>query len=132
MVLQWRLREGEHLDETVEAKEFGVSRTSVREALQRQVSAHLSEQRPRRGGAMTQPASMIVIEIEMFHTMADLQAIFDRRTARRATLLALPQLSSANELCLLAVGSQATLRPTRVSMKPATGYVTASKGTAFS
>jgi DNA-binding GntR family transcriptional regulator len=79
MVFTGQVREGERLDEKLLAKKFGGSRTPVRKALQLLVSSKLAKQRPRRGVFVKQPASTTVIE--MFETMAEIEAVCGRLAA---------------------------------------------------
>lgn len=93
--------DGQRLDETQLAERFGVSRTPVREALQRLVSAQLAEQRPRRGVFVRQPASMAVVE--MFETMAEIEGVCGRLAAQRATQNDIVSLRKLNENCMQAI-----------------------------
>lgn len=101
MVFTGQFEEGQRLDETNLAKRFGVSRTPIREALQRLVVANLAEQRPRRGVFVRQPGSMTVIE--MFETMAEIEGVCGRLAAERISSNALESLREANRLCQQAV-----------------------------
>jgi DNA-binding GntR family transcriptional regulator len=104
MVFTGQVHDGERLDETLLARKFGVSRTPVREALQRLVSSKLAEQRTRRGVFVKQPASITVIE--MFETMAEIEAVCGRLAAQRRIPMALEHLAAANALCLQALDQQ--------------------------
>lgn len=101
MVFTGQFKDGERLDETLLAQRFGVSRTPVREALQRLVAARLAEQKPRRGVFVCQPASMTVIE--MFETMAEIEGVCGRLAAERAAPEDIEKLEAQNELCLQAI-----------------------------
>ena len=101
MVFMGQFRDGERLDETQLAEKFGVSRTPIREALQRLVAAQLAEQRPRRGVFVKQPPSMTVVE--MFETMAEIEGVCGRLAAERASKTDINALNSINELCMEAI-----------------------------
>ena len=104
MVFTGQFGEGERLDETALAKRFEVSRTPIREALQRLVIADLAEQRPRRGVFVKQPGSMKVIE--MFETMAEMEGICGCLVAQRITPAGMKELDRLNALCRAAVDAR--------------------------
>lgn len=82
-IVTGRLLPGEHLEELVLAGRFQVSRTPVREALQKLVTAELAEKRPRRGVEVAQiSADRLRL---MFEAMAELEAICGRLAALRMT-----------------------------------------------
>ena len=87
--------DGERLDEVQLAKRFSVSRTPVREALQRLSLSGLVEQIPRRGVFVRQPGPVELIE--MFEVMAELEAICARLAATRISEKALQELHETNE-----------------------------------
>jgi DNA-binding GntR family transcriptional regulator len=97
---------GQKLDEISLAKHFDVSRTPIREALQRLVHSGMAEQIPRRGVFVRQPGPMELIE--MFETMAELEAACGRLAASRITEEGLAQLLIANENCQKAAINQDT------------------------
>lgn len=101
MVFTGQFQEGERLDEMRLAKKFGVSRTPVREALQRLVATDLAEQLPRRGVFVRQPNSITLIE--MFETMAEVEGVCGRLAAQRMTAEGLATLETLNGLCLDAI-----------------------------
>ncbi len=101
MVFTGQFQDGERLDEMSLATMFNVSRTPIREALQRLVEARLAEQRPRRGVFVRQPASMAVVE--MFETMAEIEGVCGRLAAQRATRQAINALEAANKECTRAI-----------------------------
>lgn len=101
MVFTGQFSEGERLDETRLAHRFGVSRTPIREALQRLVSAGLAQQLPRRGVFVRQPNSITLIE--MFETMAEMEGVCGRLAAERMTCEGLDALRSANSQCVAAI-----------------------------
>lgn len=100
MVFTGQFQEGERLDETRLADRFQVSRTPVREALQRLVAAGLAQQLPRRGVFVRQPSSITLIE--MFETMAEMESVCGRLAAQRMTCEGLQRLRSANADCIAA------------------------------
>jgi len=74
---------GMRLDEVALAKEFGVSRTPIRETLIQLHSSGMIDLRPRRGAivAVMSPHRLC----EMFEVMAELEAMCGRLAARRMT-----------------------------------------------
>lgn len=103
MVFTGHFEQGQRLDETSLAQLFGVSRTPVREALQRLVGVDLAEQRPRRGVFVKQPLSRRIEE--MFEAMAEIEAVCGRLAAERMTKSDLRVLSDINEECKAAIDS---------------------------
>lgn len=101
MVFAGQFSDGDRLDEIRLAKQFGVSRTPVREALQRLVASGLAEQFPRRGVFVRQPGPVELME--MFEVMAELEAVSGRLAAMRISDAALAELGDANQKCQLAV-----------------------------
>ncbi|MFD0858055.1 GntR family transcriptional regulator [Roseovarius aquimarinus] len=97
--------DGTRLDENALAERFGVSRTPIREALQKLVQSGLAAQLPRRGVFVRQPGPVELIE--MFEVMAELEAAAARLAARRITDDALAELGRANALCAKAVEENA-------------------------
>ncbi|MFK7993620.1 MAG: GntR family transcriptional regulator [Granulosicoccus sp.] len=89
--------DGERLDEIKIAQQFEVSRTPVREAFQRLVITGLAEQIPRRGVFIRLPGPVELLE--MFETMAELEAACGRLAAQRISEDGLNLLSVANEKC---------------------------------
>lgn len=73
---------GTRLEEPALAERFGVSRTPVREALQRLSASGLVELKPRRGTQVLNPS--LTRMVEMFEVMAELEAVCARLCARRA------------------------------------------------
>ncbi len=96
--------DGDRLDEVRLAEQFGVSRTPLREALQRLALSGLVELIPRRGAFVRQPGPVELIE--MFEVMAELEAVCGRLAAMRISDQALADLREANEKCQAAVDSQ--------------------------
>lgn len=95
---------GARLDEVQLAERFDVSRTPIREALQRLALSGLVEQLPRRGVFVRQPTAVELIE--MFEVMAELEASCARLAAARISDRALDKLRAANALCAEAVAAQ--------------------------
>src|SRR5213592_1866144 len=74
---------GDRLDEASLAARFGVSRTPIREALLQLGAEGFIEMRPRRGAMVSVPSPQRLIE--MFETMAELEAACGTLAARRLT-----------------------------------------------
>jgi DNA-binding GntR family transcriptional regulator len=92
---------GARLDEIELAREFGVSRTPIREALIQLASAGFVETRPRRGAVVaTTPPERLR---EMFDVMAELEAVCARLAAARATPEDQRVLVAAHQACEPAV-----------------------------
>ena len=108
MVLTGHFQQGQRLDETGLAKHFGVSRTPVREALQCLVKSELATQIPRRGVFVKHPSSITLIE--MFETMAEIEAVCTRLAADRLTPQALDLLICVNVMCQDTFAAQDTGR----------------------
>ncbi len=98
--------DGDRLDEVRLAERFNVSRTPLREALQRLARSGLVELIPRRGAFVRQPGPVELME--MFEVMAELEAACGRFAARRITDSALAELRAANVNCRAAVEAQDT------------------------
>jgi len=88
---------GERLDEARLAEEHGVSRTPIREALQRLALSGLVVQQPRRGIFVREISPVELME--MFEVMAELEAVCGKLAASRATDEALAALRQANDRC---------------------------------
>ena len=95
--------DGDRLDEVRLAEQFGVSRTPLREALQRLALSGLAELVPRRGAFVRQPGPVDLME--MFEVMAELEAVCGRLAARRISEAALTDLRAANDRCQKAVAA---------------------------
>ncbi len=91
---------GAHLDELGLAEKFGVSRTPIREALAQLGAEGLIEIRPRRGAFISTPSPRRLID--MFETMAELEAACGRFAAMRLTEEDHAALARAHEGCLVA------------------------------
>ena len=94
---------GTRLDEVKLAQQFGVSRTPVREVLNQLSNAGLVELRPKRG-AFVGSLSLQKL-VEMFETMAELEAICGRLAARRMTNEEVERLQEIHESCGVAAES---------------------------
>lgn len=96
-IVSGTLHPGAHLDEGSLAKEFGVSRTPIREALGKLQARGIIEIRPRRGAIVTETSAETVCE--MFEVMADLEAMCARLAARRRNDFDLKALFEARLAC---------------------------------
>ncbi|MEP5728207.1 MAG: GntR family transcriptional regulator [Sulfitobacter sp.] len=97
LVFAGEFKDGDRLDELKLAEQFHVSRTPIREALQVLVIAGMAEQIPRRGVFVRQPGPVELLE--MFETMAELEAVCGRLAATRMTDQNLADLEKANRKC---------------------------------
>ncbi len=84
MIFTGQLKPGEKLDEASIAARFGVSRTPVREAVQRLVATGMVEVRRRKGTTVTQLSMPRLIG--MIEMMSEMDIMAARLAARRATL----------------------------------------------
>lgn len=101
MIVTGNFADGERLDEIRLSEHFGVSRTPVREALQKLVASGLVEQRPRRGVFVVEPGPLELVD--MFEAMAELEASCGHLAAKRITEPKLAALQETNNLCKRAV-----------------------------
>lgn len=101
LVFSGEFQDGERLDELKLAEQFHVSRTPIREALQVLVSSGMAEQIPRRGVFIRQPGPVELME--MFETMAELEAACGRLAATRMSDKGLTSLANANDRCQQAI-----------------------------
>ena len=101
LVFHGEYEDGQRLDEIKLANHFGVSRTPIREALHRLVVSGMAEQIPRRGVFVRQPGPVQLLEL--FETMAELEASCGRFAAVRMTDNGLGRLVDANRKCRAAV-----------------------------
>jgi len=104
MIFTGQLAPGERLDEATIASRFGVSRTPVREAIQRLVATGMVEVRRRKGTIVTQLSMPRLIG--MIETMAELDVMAARLAARRATLAERQHLGDIVERSNAAVDDQ--------------------------
>lgn len=101
LIFDGTFQDGDRLDEVQLAERFSVSRTPVREALQRLAVSGLVVQIPRRGVFVRQPGPVELIE--MFEVMAELEAACARLAAQRIADAALEDLHATNLRCASAV-----------------------------
>lgn len=101
MIVTGSFADGERLDENRLSEHFGVSRTPIREALQKLVASGLVEQRPRRGVFVVEPGPVELVE--MFEAMAELEASCGYLAAKRISENMLLVLKETNKLCKKAV-----------------------------
>lgn len=104
MIFDGTFADGDRLDEVRLAEQFGVSRTPLREALQRLESSGLVTLIPRRGAFVRQPGPLELLE--MFEVMAELEAVCGRLAARRMSNEAIDELREANRRCQAASDAQ--------------------------
>ena len=105
-IVEGELSNGKRLDETELSGFYGVSRTPVREALQRLAESGLAEHLPRRGTFVRSPSLSQLVE--MFEVMAELECMTIRLAARRATSNDIDALEKDNETCRAAVAANDT------------------------
>lgn len=98
------LKPGTRLDETILAEKFNVSRTPIREALNRLSASGLVEIRPRRGAIVA--AISVQDLMNMFEVMADLEALCARLAARRISPAEKTALLDAHESCHALSGTE--------------------------
>ena len=105
-IVEGELGNGKRLDETELSRFYGVSRTPVREALQRLAESGLAEHLQRRGTFVRSPSLSQLVE--MFEVMAELECMAIRLAARRATANDIDALEKDNETCRAAVAANDT------------------------
>jgi DNA-binding GntR family transcriptional regulator len=105
-IVEGELGNGKRLDETELSGFYGVSRTPVREALQRLAESGLAEHLPRRGTFVRSPSLSQLVE--MFEVMAELECMAIRLAARRATAEDIDALEKDNDTCRAAVAADDT------------------------
>jgi DNA-binding GntR family transcriptional regulator len=105
-IVEGELGNGKRLDETELSSFYGVSRTPVREALQRLAESGLADHLPRRGTFVRSPSLSQLVE--MFEVMAELECMAIRLAARRATANDIDALEKDNETCCAAVAANDT------------------------
>ena len=96
-IVTGRLAPGDRLDEVSLATRFAVSRTPIREALNQLSTSGLVEIRPRRGAIVTPVTTEDLVE--MFETMAEMEAVCGRLATRRMTEEERDGLLAAHEAC---------------------------------
>jgi len=97
-IVSGKLEPGKRLEEMGLAERFGVSRTPVREALNKLASVGLVEIRPRRGAVVA--STSIKDMIEMFEVMAEQEGLCGYLAARRMGAEEREKLSACYESCL--------------------------------
>ncbi len=97
LIFDGTFSDGDRLDEVRLSEQFGVSRTPLREALQRLALSGLVELIPRRGAFVRQPGPIELME--MFEVMAEMEAVCGRLAALRISDQALEDLRDANTKC---------------------------------
>ena len=107
-IIEGELGIGKRLDEAELSKHYGVSRTPVREALQRLAESGLAEHLPRRGTFVSTPSLSELVE--MFEVMAELECMAVRLATRRATSADIDALTDSNEACRAAYDAGDTKR----------------------
>ncbi|WP_188674446.1 GntR family transcriptional regulator [Neptunicoccus cionae] len=103
LVFSGEYKDGDRLDEIKLAESFAVSRTPIREALQRLVLSGFAEQIPRRGVFVRLPGPVDLME--MFETMAEIEAACGRLAASRISDDGLALLRSTNTRCQEAIAA---------------------------
>lgn len=101
LVFAGEFQDGDRLDELKLAEQFNVSRTPIREALQVLVTSGMAEQIPRRGVFIRQPGPVELME--MFETMAEIEAVCGRLAATRMSDHDLEALAAVNDRCQQAI-----------------------------
>ncbi|WP_191602620.1 GntR family transcriptional regulator [Marinomonas algicola] len=96
-ILRGDYKTGERLNEIALSSEFGVSRTPIREALQKLSKSGLVEQIHRKGVFVRQPGPVELMEL--FEVMAELESSCGRLAALRISDSALEKLRLANSKC---------------------------------
>ena len=96
-IVTGKIEPGSKLDEVSLSARFGVSRTPVREALIQLAARGLVELKPQRGAFVT-PVDLERL-LEMFETMAEMEAACGRLAARRMSEGELCALKKAHEAC---------------------------------
>jgi DNA-binding GntR family transcriptional regulator len=96
-IVTGRWAPGTRLEETTLAAKFGVSRTPIREALLHLAATGLVDIRPRRGAIVSAPDPRRLVE--MFETMAELEAACGRLASRRCTAEDEAAMTNAHVAC---------------------------------
>jgi len=107
-IIEGELGIGKRLDEAELSTYYGVSRTPVREALQRLAESGLAEHLPRRGTFVRAPSLSELVE--MFEVMAELECMAVRLATRRTTNADIDTLTGSNEACRAAFEAGDTKR----------------------
>ncbi|THH38095.1 GntR family transcriptional regulator [Aliishimia ponticola] len=104
LVFAGEFQDGERLNELKLAEQFRVSRTPIREALQVLVTSGMAVQIPRRGVFIRKPGPVELME--MFETMAEIEAVCGRLAATRMTDQDIALLAEANDRCGQAIEAE--------------------------
>ena len=107
-IIEGEMGIGKRLDEAELSLQYGVSRTPVREALQRLAESGLAEHIPRRGTFVRAPGLSELVE--MFEVMTELECMAVRLAIRRATTVDIDALTESNESCRSAFEADDTKR----------------------
>ena len=107
-IIEGEMGIGKRLDEAELSLQYGVSRTPVREALQRLAESGLAEHIPRRGTFVRAPGLSELVE--MFEVMTELECMAVRLAIRRATTVDIDALTESNEDCRAAFEADDTKR----------------------
>ena len=107
-IIEGEMGIGKRLDEAELSLQYGVSRTPVREALQRLAESGLAEHIPRRGTFVRAPSLSELVE--MFEVMTELECMAVRLAIRRATTVDIDALTESNEACRAAFEADDTKR----------------------
>jgi DNA-binding GntR family transcriptional regulator len=100
-ILQGVYKNGQQLNEIELSRQFNVSRTPIREALQKLTKSGLVEQIHGRGVFVIQPGANELFEL--FELMAELESSCGRLAAMRISKSALDDLEKANAKCKVAM-----------------------------
>ncbi|MCW5700467.1 MAG: GntR family transcriptional regulator [Rhodospirillales bacterium] len=103
-IVTGRLPQGSRLDEVALATRFSVSRTPIREALHQLSSSGLVELKPRRGAFVTSVTMETLVE--MFETMAEMEAVCGRLATRRMHEDERKALLEAHDACCQAAATE--------------------------
>jgi len=99
-ILKGQRKPGDRLDERQLAEQFGVSRTPVREALQRLAASGLVVSRGRQG---LQVAQLSIADLlDAFSVAAEMEALASAQAARRIRPEQLRRLEAAHQACSVA------------------------------
>jgi DNA-binding GntR family transcriptional regulator len=96
-ILRGERRPGDRLDERQLAEQFGVSRTPIREAIQRLMASGLVSVRGRSGAAVAELSAADLLDA--FSVVADLEALAAALAARRSTADEQARLAALHEDC---------------------------------
>ena len=107
-IIEGEMGIGKRLDEAELSLQYGVSRTPVREALQRLAESGLAEHIPRRGTFVRAPGLSELVE--MFEVMTELECMAVRLAIRRANTVDIDVLTESNEACRAAFKADDTKR----------------------